>query len=233
VGYEARVLMRGIAGTVGLCLLTVAASGCYLYFDDDEGEPGRPTHDAGVARPDAQLIDAGRPPCEYPSYPEECAEVDHFECGFGFACDGDTLVARWHEHVFCGDYEEIVEYTCSHECADGCVASRGDWPDVGADLVAAVCTETGTGTSCDGQCGLALEGCFCDEACAGYGDCCDDYDAQCTGCAGLDEEACSANPDCKPVYSGTNCTDPDGNTCTGGDDCTCASFEFAVCVDQD
>ena len=186
--------MRRVTGVLGLSLLMLAASGCYLYFDDNDDDPGRPIRDAGIVQPDAEVADA--PPCNYPEHSSECAEVSDFQCGFMASCEGDTLVASWHEHVFCGEVEDIVEFTCSHECAGSCVEYL-DWPASGADLVADGCTEA-------------------------------------AGCTGLDEDACTANPDCKPVYSGNNCTDPDGNTCTGGDtDCTCETFEYAVCVDRE
>lgn len=39
--------------------------------------------------------------------------------------------------------------------------------------------------------------------------------------------------DCGAVYTGRNCTKPDGTACRAGDtNCTCASFDFAKCEDQ-
>jgi hypothetical protein len=34
--------------------------------------------------------------------------------------------------------------------------------------------------SCEGVCGSSAEGCFCDEQCEDFGDCCDDYAAECS-----------------------------------------------------
>jgi len=222
--------MRRVVGTFGLVFLMISGSGCFLYFDDDDPE-GRPVRDAGVVRADADVPDADPPPCDYPSYSSDCSEVGYFQCGFGAACEGDTVVASWHEHVFCEGYEEqIIDFTCSYACADGCIDGRDLWPEDGAALVAGSCVASGTGSSCAGQCGLALDGCFCDEACVGYDDCCDDYAEQCATCEDLDEDSCKAHESCMPVYTGINCTDPEGNTCTGNDsNCTCESFVFADC----
>ena len=35
---------------------------------------------------------------------------------------------------------------------------------------------------------------------------------------------------CEPLYSGLECTDPDGGACVAGDSgCTCETFEFTSC----
>lgn len=228
--------MRRVAAIVGLSLLVSLASGCFLYFgDDDDHHHPYPTADGGPDRiPDATVTDTNPPPCEYPSYSTDCSEVDLFQCGFEAHCVDNTLVANWHEHVFCEGYDEqIVDYTCTYECADACTDGRDIWPANGDEIVAGWCVASGTGSSCAGQCGLALDDCYCDEACTGFGDCCSDYEQVCLGCGVLDEAACEASEACMPVYTGINCTDPEGNTCTGNDsNCTCESFEFATCVDQ-
>lgn len=46
------------------------------------------------------------------------------------------------------------------------------------------------------------------------------------------EADCAADQACAPVYSGINCTTPDGDVCGGSDagsNCTCESFVFARC----
>jgi len=43
--------------------------------------------------------------------------------------------------VFHDDVEDIVGYSCSHECAFGCTEGDiPDWPPSGADLVADWCS---------------------------------------------------------------------------------------------
>ncbi len=229
--------MRRVAAIVGLSALVSLGSGCFLYFGDsnnDDDNPPVPVRDAGPMTPDAVVADANLPPCEYPDYSSDCSQVDYFECGFEAHCEEGSVVANWHEHVFCEGYpEQIVEYSCSYDCADGCTDGRAIWPENGDALVAGWCVASGAGSSCSGNCGMAVDGCYCDEACVGFGDCCDDYEAQCTGCPTLEEDACQADATCQPVYTGINCTDPQGNTCTGGEsNCTCESFEFAGCEDK-
>lgn len=81
------------------------------------------------------------PPCPHPSHPEDCSQVTNFQCGFGVHCEGNTIVAIWHEHVFCSGQpmEEIVDYSCRHECPAGCI-ENGSWALDGAELVAQHCT---------------------------------------------------------------------------------------------
>lgn len=80
----------------------------------------------------------------------------------------------------------------------------------------------GNPTSCEGYCGgQAPGGCYCDDLCAQYNDCCDDIQAQCVdvcvpNCAGKD---CGSNG-----CSGSCGTCEDGNTCSVAGQCV------AVCV---
>jgi hypothetical protein len=76
--------------------------------------------------------------------------------------------------------------------------------------------------TCDGHCGGNAGACWCDEACVGYGDCCDDYEALCTEpepppletCEDVvdaftaetaEVRACTADADCGQVLTGTSC----------------------------
>jgi hypothetical protein len=80
-------------------------------------------------------------PCTIPSYPSDCAGVSYFDCGFSATCSGNVVKASWHEHVFCGSTppEQIISYTCSTTCPNGCNASATGWPQSGADLVKQYC----------------------------------------------------------------------------------------------
>lgn len=82
--------------------------------------------------------------CSPPDYPSECAAVTEFQCGVSPRCaDENTLVIGWHEHVFCGEdtlHEQIVEYSCSHTCDNGCRDSGSlDWSWDGNSMIAAFC----------------------------------------------------------------------------------------------
>ena len=84
---------------------------------------------------------------------------------------------------------------------------------------------TGAAT-CAGFCGTANrdQACFCDAACADWGDCCADYDPVCTAC---DPDACTGGQTCVNLDGGTyGCGCPAGlvddgsGTCVDVDECT-------------
>lgn len=78
--------------------------------------------------------------CTVPSYPKDCSQVSHFDCGFMASCAGNVVQASWHEHVFCGGdgMEQIVNYSCSYTCPGSCVSATA-WPQNGTDLVQQYC----------------------------------------------------------------------------------------------
>ena len=81
-------------------------------------------------------------PCEYPSYSDDCAEVDYFQCGFEASCEDGVVQAFWHEHVFCpgAPVEDIVDYSCATVCPGACKPGEiYDWPEDGAGLIEAYC----------------------------------------------------------------------------------------------
>ena len=82
------------------------------------------------------------PPCNMPSHPEDCSQVTYFQCGFDAHCEGNKVVATWHEHVFCPGQpiEEIVNYSCSYECPAICVEEMV-WPMDGNELVTEFCAD--------------------------------------------------------------------------------------------
>jgi hypothetical protein len=121
----------------------------------------------------------------------------------------------------------------------------------GGDVDAGSGSGSGSGPGCDGQ-GKCAEGFECVDgscqACPG-GDCPCRSDAVCgadercnlsTGdcervpCADLaTESGCLARADCLAVYTGQDCTRPDGKECkTGDSNCTCKSFDYSLCTDQ-
>ena len=88
-------------------------------------------------------------PCPGPEpYPESCAEIPYFECGFWASCEGSTAKASWHEHIMCGSMgEEIYSYECSYSCPEACDANYSGWPESGAQLVSEICISWGSGGS--------------------------------------------------------------------------------------
>jgi len=78
--------------------------------------------------------------CVYPDYPTDCSLVDYFQCGFDAYCDDGVILVSWHEHVFCDEVEEIIEFTCTYECPYGCEEGAYiEWPENGEQLVADSC----------------------------------------------------------------------------------------------
>lgn len=125
----------------------------------------------------------------------------------------------------CLDFVDCVEL--GQQTDEGCV---GEIPDESKELFQAAvnCGYTScadpNGASCKGQCGNFLgdeSPCNCDEACANYGDCCSDYEAECTTPG---PTSCQDRCDSEPVNNGCNC-DAD---CTQYDDC-CEDYQ-TLCV---
>lgn len=78
--------------------------------------------------------------CSGPNYPPDCSLVDYFQCGFDGQCIDGVIHVSWHEHVMCGDVEEIIEFTCTYECPYGCEEGGYiDWAENGEQLVADTC----------------------------------------------------------------------------------------------
>jgi len=75
--------------------------------------------------------------CESPPmYPDNCLEVSDFQCGFEAQCSEGVITILWHEHVFCGDVEEIVDYTCTYECPGECdEAVSEEWLENGKQVL--------------------------------------------------------------------------------------------------
>jgi|GEM_PF-2210609 len=135
------------------------------------------------------------------NYGDCCADKAD-QCEEPSAC-GDVMCALYCEHGFKTD-------------ANGC------------DICA--CNDAPTpADSCEGNCGSkAPSGCWCDEECAKYGDCCSDK-----------KDACDAPPEPEPCFvggcSGQLCTDQPGaiSTCEFLPHYACYKQEFAACERQD
>jgi len=131
------------------------------------------------------------------------------------------------------------------ECWDGSTAGPVcDLTDDGScGWTIVQCPDAPAGPTCAGACGGAASGgqCWCDDLCSNYGDCCDDYEAECVD-AGPDcgDEECQSGEACVITVMQTGlvhtcaeipagCEDGDPScACMGDEVCTGA---FDLCSD--
>jgi hypothetical protein len=214
--YRNTILVGAVA------LWSMAATGCYMYMDDD---------DDGYSYCD----DTGCYWCDdWGCYPEGggpggegWACESNEDCAAGCYCDADGICQ---EAGFCQNDNECPEgFVCDER--DSCVPEETPTTcDDNTDCPnGSVCnTETGqceeTGECGDG--GECPEGQTCDDrnTCVPNPPVtCDTY---------TDEDSCVADEACDSVYRGINCTDPDGESCTSEEaNCECERFVFHECVD--
>lgn len=105
---------------------------------------------------------------------EVCGEVVcALFCEHGFKTDENGCEVCECQGQFCGGIAAI-------QCPEGeiCVL-QGDFPDAGGTC------EPGPPpppppASCQDNCGGSAGACWCDDLCAGFGDCCEDYEDVCT-----------------------------------------------------
>jgi hypothetical protein len=115
---------------------------------------------AGSAGLGGSAGNAGSANCPpIPTYDADCSKVTTFECGFGASCEGDTLKVSWHEHYFCNGKEDIIPFTCTYACTNGCNSGYQGWPQNGTDLVAEACGPNDGGAA--GAAGSAGDGGTC------------------------------------------------------------------------
>ncbi|GMV41342.1 MAG: hypothetical protein AMXMBFR64_30580 [Myxococcales bacterium] len=147
---------------------------------------------------------------------------------------------------------------CVPDCAaklcgdDGCGGSCGACPD-GASCDGGACVMPLP--SCAGACGgQSPDGCWCDDACTGYGDCCPDYAALCAAgpppascegaCGGQSpagcwcDNACTGYGDCCPDYAAIcknadpTCKSQCGGMSPGGCYCDALCASLHDCCDD-
>jgi hypothetical protein len=126
---------------------------------------------------------------------------------------------------------EIYSEICSDSCTCG---AWGCCPD-GGDGDSSACGEQPpappSSSSCEGHCGTSADGCWCDESCVHYGDCCADVCEYC----GIDYK-CGEDPvdptptdapedpvDPSPTDAPGDQCQPNLDTCTDNSDC-CSGF---------
>ena len=133
-------------------------------------------------------------------------------------CDGvETGPTLCMSDATCGDGQVCDHSQCLSNCPPGNFCPAVCW---------GACADEPTPPpppplvdTCEGACGGKSAGaCWCDDLCAQYGDCCDDYDAACTEpvatCDDIVEDflaetadirSCTAADECGQVLSGTSC----------------------------
>ncbi len=134
--------------------------------------------------------------CGYDECGEPCGD-----CAEGFFCDDDQLCAE----CLCDEGWECGFADCGTNCGEcgegfGCVDHM---------CVAQTCAD-----SCGGQ---GIGGCWCDDSCFNFGDCCPDV---CDECPDEDAEACACVPECDGKECGWDGCWQDCGTCDEGAFCT-------------
>ena len=146
------------------------------------------------------------------------------------------------------DFDPFIEGSCGacgDESPDGCFcddvcAEEGDCCEDFVDACPDIAEQSGLGGgggddsafSCEDSCGgeAAGGGCFCDEVCAEFGDCCGDKVAQCGG-DGSDAVIACEEDECEGAAVDENfvCRKPNGefanSACCGLDRCDNADLE--------
>jgi hypothetical protein len=229
-------LLAGTVGSVCLTIVAVALGGCHLF---DESNHYRRRHDD--RRCYVKSVTCTRYACYYrihcePKSKHDCKEGRHADLGHGTIYEAgvprpDSQRADYQSPAPPFDAgppaadmtQDGATTADSGPVLPGC-DGKGECAD-GFECVAGVCNPCP-----DGICP-----CRSDAAC-GQDERCNLTTGQCerVTCGDLTREAdCLARGDCLAVYSGKNCTRPDGKECQAGDsNCTCASFDFAVCSEQ-
>lgn len=219
-----RASLRGIAA---FAVAAVALSGCYLWDEHD----GRSSKNR---RCTVKWVECTYYACYYRFHCEPQKRVCDDGGGGSTRLDSGTATRR---------DSGTIRRDSGAGTRDGNtpVADMGtSAPDLGPPPPGC----DGTGGCADGfeclagvcqPCPNGICPCRSDAAC-GQNERCNLSSGECERitCASLTSEGdCLARGDCLAVYSGQNCTRPDGHECKAGDtDCNCATFDFAVCAER-
>ena len=141
-----------------------------------------------------------------PEFPKDCVQCNP-PCGPNEKCQGGQCVA------------------CNPDCggkqcgSDGCGGTCGSCSG-GKECVQGACVST---ESCQGLCGQgtpAPAGCYCDDQCFGFGDCCPNVCLECPEFA-AQEDCQGVQPQCGDGL----CSGPGENCATCQQDCPCGAGE--------
>lgn len=134
------------------------------------------------------------------------------------------------------------------ECSDGTIGGPlCDFVEGGAcGWTFVECPDEPTGPSCEDSCGGSVDGgaCWCDELCSSYGDCCEDYEAECTEPVGTEcgDEVCGVGEACVTQVTQLGpmpaCAEIPASCEEGVASCSCMSEDvctgvFNLCSDND
>ena len=192
------------------------AAGCYCQNGVCE-EAGFCTQDSDCGQ--GYVCNKDRSSCEPAPQPTPCA-VDS-ECAQGEYCSPDTLTCT--ATCTCTNDQQAIDggYGWCDESRNTCLPGQDPAGSCGGE---ATCT-TAQPTCPVGQVPTLIDGCWTG-SCRDYAAC--DVNPVCGHIN--DEPNCLGRSDCSGVYTGLNCTKPDGSACQSGDtNCTCTSFVFASC----
>jgi len=202
---------------------TDCAAGCYCANGTCE-EAGFCTQDSDCGA--GYVCDTMRSSCEPgnpPPPPPTTCDFDN-QCQMGQYCAPDHTCQST---CTCTNDQQAVDngYGWCDETRNTCLPGQDPAGTCGG---AATCN-TAMPNCPAGQVPTLIDGCYTGQ-CRDYASC--DVTPVCTHIN--DSTNCLArSTDCTPVYSGLNCTKPDGTACQDGDtNCTCTSFVFASCRDK-
>lgn len=92
------------------------------------------------------------PPCEAPSFPEDCSQIPAFPSDLQATCTDGTISVSWQQPWYCEGEKRLTGFTCRHECPWGCQEGViADWPPDGATLVERWCLECREVGDCEGR----------------------------------------------------------------------------------
>ncbi len=178
------------------------------------------------------------------------------------ACEEETIFCGGFGGIECPDGLECVDDPSDDcnpasggaDCGGICVEPEGCEPvlcelfcsngfktdDAGCEICE--CNEpSGTADSCEGSCGEQSAGgsCWCDDACAGYGDCCEDIEEVCSEpgrepaagmCVKNSNDECQTDADCNIGGCGAElCFNPDVSNGISTCECSGPSVPVSGC----
>jgi len=134
--------------------------------------------------------------CDGQTYGNSC---EASASGTSVAHDGTCAATLCLSDDGCDAGMECDHTECLSNCPAGMICPAVCWGE---------CKPTGVPlptATCEGNCGgpAAQGACYCDDKCEGFGDCCDDYDAQCSArtpaagfCVKNSNDNCTTDVDC-------------------------------------
>ena len=232
----------GVCEEAGFCesdLDCAEGFGCELERSSCVPNRGRPSCESTAECQSGTYCDVAFGEC-VPSW--TCR--DDAECGVGWDCNQANRTC------------EPGACTSNSECAEGCNCEEGRCVETGICESDADCMNNQECDTARNTCITPPISCVAeiDASCNEFAPFCGVgfypgiqrgcYTGQCVAAADCDEipqplceelateNACSARADCETLFTGINCTDPNGQSCTvAGANCTCERFVFRSCVE--